>query len=85
MWIIIHLKEIFVGDGLYPMQVDSASWKIPGYENVLLHMKMHKDMDMQKQMMDAQTNDDAGWHDRQQAHQQAQTKLVHRLIVQANR
>jgi len=26
----------------------------PGYENVLLHMKMHKDMDLQKQMQDAQ-------------------------------
>jgi hypothetical protein len=25
-----------------------------GYENVLLHMKMHKDMDFQKQMMDMQ-------------------------------
>ena len=25
-----------------------------GYENVLLHMKMHKDMDLQKQMMDMQ-------------------------------
>jgi len=25
-----------------------------GYENVLLHMKMHKDMDLQKQMMDQQ-------------------------------
>jgi len=26
----------------------------PGYENVLLHMKMHKDMDMQKQMEEMQ-------------------------------
>jgi hypothetical protein len=26
----------------------------PGYENVLLHMKMHKDMDMQKQMQEMQ-------------------------------
>jgi hypothetical protein len=26
----------------------------PGYENVLLHMKMHRDMDIQKQTMDMQ-------------------------------
>lgn len=26
----------------------------PGYENVLLHMKMHKDMDLQRQVQDAQ-------------------------------
>ena len=25
-----------------------------GYENVFLHMKMHKDMDMQKQMQEMQ-------------------------------